>query len=74
MALRLDWTYAVHLPLTYTGFDSSRLCSFGQRLRAHHREAQVLDTVVSKVRALGLITQRGQQRTDSIAAGGRCGG
>jgi len=70
VVLRLDWTYALHLPLTYAGFDYSCLCSFRARLVAHHREAPMFDTILTKVRALGLLKKRGTQRTDSIAVRG----
>ena len=67
VVVRLDWKYALHLPLTDTGFDQSCLCYFRKRLLAHQREAQVFDTVLAKVRALGLLKKRGTQRTDSLA-------
>ena len=66
VVVRLDWKYALHLPLTYAGFDYTCLCYFRTRLRAHHREAQVFDTILTKVQALGLLKKRGKQRTASI--------
>jgi len=70
VVVRLDWKYALHLPLTYAGFDYTCLCYFRTRLRAHHREAQVFDTILTKVQALGLLKKRGKQRTASIAVRG----
>lgn len=64
---RLDWKYALHLPLDDAGFDASVLCEFRQRLLAHGAEARVFDQVLDHMKALGLITARGSQRTDSLA-------
>jgi transposase len=65
--IRLDWKYALHLPLTYTGFDYSVLSEFRDRLLAHEAEGRVFDKVVGEFRTWGLIKDRGRQRTDSIA-------
>lgn len=65
--IRLDWKYALHLPLTYTGFDYSVLSEFRNRLLVHEAEGRVFDQLVNEFRAWGLITARGRQRTDSIA-------
>lgn len=67
VVVRLDWKYALHLPLTDPGFDFSCLCYFRKRLLAHGREAQVFEAILTKVRALGLLKKRGKQRTDSLA-------
>jgi transposase len=67
LRMRLDWKYALHLPLTYAGFDYSVLSEFRDRLLAHGAEGRVFDHLVSEFRAWGLITERGRQRTDSIA-------
>jgi transposase len=67
VATRLDWKYALHLPLDYSGFDYSCLCYFRQRLLKHQQEALVFDTILNRVKALGFIKKRGKQRTDSLA-------
>jgi transposase len=67
LRMRIDWKYALHLPLTYTGFDYSVLSEFRDRLLAHEAEGRVFDHLVREFRAWGLITERGRQRTDSIA-------
>jgi transposase len=67
VVVRLDWKYALHLPLDYAGFDYSCLCYFRQRLLEHAQERLVCDTLLGKIRALGFVKQRGKQRTDSIA-------
>lgn len=67
LKFRIDWKYALHLPLAYAGFDSSVLCEFRQRLITHEAEGRVFDRVLEQVRDLGLLKHRGTQRTDSLA-------
>ncbi len=67
LRMRVDWKYALHLPLTYAGFDYSVLSEFRDRLLAHEAEGRVFDHLVSEFRAWGLISERGRQRTDSMA-------
>jgi transposase len=68
--VRLDWKYALHLPVTDLGFDFSCLCYFRRRLVTHQQEQALFDLVLARIRSLGLIKQRGKQRTDSIAVVG----
>jgi transposase len=70
VVLRLDWKYALHLPLLYAGFHYSDLCQFRKRILEHNKEALVFDQILDKVKALGFIKRRGKQRTDSIAVMG----
>lgn len=65
--LRLDWKYALHLPLDYAGFNFSVLSDFRARLLAHDAAARLFDTLLSQLRDLGLLKRRGRQRTDSLA-------
>jgi transposase len=65
--LRLDWKYALHLPLDYAGFDFSVLSDFRARLLAHDASARLFDTLLAQMRELGLLKRRGRQRTDSLA-------
>jgi transposase len=65
--VRLDWKYALHLPVTDLGFDFSCLCYFRRRLLTHGAERTLFDTVLERIRGLGLIKPRGKQRTDSLA-------
>lgn len=67
VAVRLDWKYALHLPLGSTGFDFSVLCYFRGRVLAHGQEGLVFETVLGKLKALGLVKKRGKQRTDALA-------
>jgi transposase len=62
---RIDWKYLLSLDLTDPGFDFSVLSEFRDRLRAGSAEELLLDKLLERCRALGLLTARGQQRTDS---------
>ena len=62
---RIDWKYLLSLELTDPGFDFSVLSEFRDRLLAGSAEELLLDTLLARCRALGLLTARGQQRTDS---------
>jgi transposase len=62
---RIDWKYLLSLELTDPGFDFSVLSEFRDRLLAGSAEAVLLDKLLERCRALGLLTARGQQRTDS---------
>jgi transposase len=62
---RIDWKYLLSLELTDPGFDFSLLSEFRDRLLAGSAEALLLDKLLERCRALGLLKARGQQRTDS---------
>src|SRR5512132_2040554 len=62
---RIDWKYALGLELTDPGFDHTVLSEFRSRLVHGQAEQQLLDTLLERCRELGLIRQRGRQRTDS---------
>jgi transposase len=62
---RIDWKYALGLELTDPGFDHTVLSEFRSRLVAGQAERLLLDLLVDRLRDLGLIKQRGRQRTDS---------
>src|SRR5262249_30626369 len=63
--MRLDWKYALRVPLNWSGFHYSDLCNFRQRLLAHEREQTVFERVVGYLRERGYIQAGGKQRTDS---------
>lgn len=67
VATRIDWKYALRLPLDYEGFDFSVLCDFRRRILEHGEEALLFEVVLEKVRALGFVRKRGKARTDSTA-------
>jgi transposase len=62
---RIDWKYLLSLELTDPGFDFSVLSEFRDRLLAGSAEELLLDKLLERCRALGLLTARGRQRTDS---------
>src|SRR5213594_2264215 len=62
---RIDWKYLLSLELTDPGFDFSVLSEFRDRLLAGSAAEILLDKLLERCRALGLLTARGQQRTDS---------
>jgi transposase len=62
---RIDWKYLLGLEFSDAGFDFSVLSEFRDRLLDSHAEALLLDTLLERCRALGWLTARGQQRTDS---------
>lgn len=70
VAVRLDWKYALHLPLGYRGFDFSCLSYFRRRLVEHDQSRLVFDALLTRVRALGFLKKRGKQRTDALAVVG----
>lgn len=67
LRMRLDWKYALHLPLEDAGFDFSVLSEFRDRLIEGQAEKRVFEKLVEEIRAMGLIKERGKQRSDSIA-------
>ncbi len=62
---RLDWKFALHLPLDDDGFDASVLCEFRQRLLEHDAGERIFAQVLAQLSALGLLKKRGTQRSDS---------
>jgi transposase len=62
---RIDWKYALGLELTDPGFDHTVLSEFRARLLSKDADRLLLDTLLARLRKLGLIKQRGKQRTDS---------
>src|SRR6266516_1776412 len=62
---RIDWKYLLGLDLTDPGFDFSVLSEFRDRLLAGSAAELLLDKLLERCRALGLLKAWGQQRTDS---------
>ena len=62
---RIDWKYLLGLELTDPGFDFSVLSELRDRLLTGSAEELLLDKLLERCRALGLLKARGQQRTDS---------
>jgi transposase len=62
---RIDWKYLLGLELADPGFDFTLLTDFRQRLLTAGVEQTLLDELLRRAQALGLLKARGRQRTDS---------
>lgn len=62
---RIDWKYALGLELTDPGFHFSVLADFRARLVAGDAGHLLLDRMLERFKARGLVKARGKQRTDS---------
>ena len=62
---RIDWKYALGLPLADAGFDASVLCEFRARLIAGSQEQLLLEILLDLCWKRGWLAARGRQRTDS---------
>ena len=62
---RIDWKYALGLELTDPGFHFSALTEFRARLVAGGAGHLLLDRMLERFKARGLVKARGKQRTDS---------
>jgi transposase len=62
---RIDWKYVLGLELDASGFDASVLSEFRSRLVEGSAELQLFETLLTALRAKGLLKARGRQRTDS---------
>jgi len=65
--LRIDWKYALHLPLDWTGFHFTNLGHFRERLLKHETEYRIFDRLLQEIVEMGFIRRRGKQRTDSMS-------
>jgi transposase len=62
---RIDWKYALCLPLEDPGFDASVLPEFRSRLIAGGAEALLFETLLAVLKEEQLVKPRSRQRTDS---------
>src|SRR5688572_47622 len=62
---RIDWKYLLGLELTDPGFDFSVLCEFRTRLLAGAAGERLLEKLLGRCQAAGLLKARGRQRTDA---------
>jgi transposase len=62
---RIDWKYALGLELTDPGFHYSVLCEFRARLVEGDAAYYLLEAMLERFKAKGLLKARGKQRTDS---------
>jgi transposase len=63
--LRIDWKYALHVALSYKGFNHSTLSTYRKRLVTHGKERLIFDQVLQCVERHGFLKKRKKQRTDS---------
>jgi transposase len=64
---RIDWLYALALPLDDPGFDYTILSDFRQRLLAAGACDLILEPILQLCRERGWLKARGKQRTDATA-------
>src|SRR2546426_3266105 len=64
---RIDWLYALALPLDEPGFDYSILTDFRQRVLAGQAQDLILEPILQLCRERGWLKARGKQRTDATA-------
>jgi transposase len=62
---RMDWQYLLGLPLDDPGFDDSVLAEFRGKVAGAGLEQVVLDALLARLAAAGLVKAGGKQRTDS---------
>ncbi len=62
---RIDWKYALGLDLADPGFDDSILSEFRARVVGGGLDQVVLDTLLDRLAAGGLVAAGGKMRTDS---------
>jgi transposase len=62
---RIDWKYALSLDLADAGFDASVLSEFRTRLLEGDSEKLLFEHLLERFREMGLLKERGKQRTDS---------
>lgn len=61
---RIDWNYALALPLEASGFDAVVLSEFRSRLLTGNAERRLFETLLTHLKAHGFVKARGRQRTD----------
>jgi transposase len=74
MRTRIDWKFALSLPLDHLGYAASVLSEFRSRLLHGGAERRLVDTLLDLVRDRGLLKAHGKQRTDSTCAASRSTG
>jgi transposase len=65
VVVRIDWKYALHVPISYMGFHHSTLSNFRKRLVEHGQERLIFEQVLKWVGDHGFVKKHGKQRTDS---------
>ena len=60
LKMRVDWKYALHLPLNYSGLDALLFCQFRQRLLKDRTSKRIMQTLLSRLSRVTELT--GKQR------------
>ena len=63
---RMDWKYALHLGLSYPGFDPLVLCEFRQRLLQNPPAQWALDHILAWLGQIGLFAGRDRRQATAI--------
>lgn len=63
--MRRDWRIALGRDSEWEGFDPSVLCNFRKRLIAHGMERELFESVLDRLRELGLLSKRRRLRVDA---------
>lgn len=63
---RLDWKYALHLPMHYPGVDSSALIEFRKRLRLDRAGQFIFQRMLTRVAESGLLGNGNRRRADVV--------
>jgi len=58
--MRMDWKYALHLPLEYACFNFGVLSEFRDRLVAGKAVGRVFKALVAQIREMGMIQEHGK--------------
>jgi transposase len=62
---RMDWKYALSLPIDHAGFAHSVLVEFRDRLEVDERAVGLLEAMLGAAQRAGLLRRGGQMRTDA---------
>jgi transposase len=62
---RMDWKYLLGLALTAPGLDYAVLCELRARVVSGNAAKMLLDKLLERCRAFGVLKPRGKQRTDA---------
>jgi transposase len=62
---RLDWKYALHLPISYVEMDATSLCEYRQRLLSNAKSQRAFDQLVENVKHAGLLNAQERTHLDS---------
>lgn len=63
--VRLDWKYAMHVPVEWMGFHYSTLSNYRGRLLEHGEERLLFEKILEWIGSQGFLKKQGKQRTDS---------